>query len=141
MHEGIKSYHQEIDNACNFLNHIIGELVYKSKMHLNCLQYTNVVIEDHVMPLDEQEILPSTSKNFKKSKERQHECSICKKSFFTKENLQRHQITHTNERPFTCEKCSAKFKVKSALTAHMASHNEEKPFKCHICDQAFRYFF
>ena len=185
MHEGIKSYHQEIDNACNFLNHIIGELVYKSKMHLNCLQYTNVIIEDQILPLsiayfkiiyfyyatcinvkrlnqemfgflmfntvfvepkryfnkkfiiDEGEMV-GTSRAFIKSKDRQHECDVCKKSYFSRKHLLSHKVTHKEERPFSCEKCSASFKLKSSLNSHMKSHNNDRPFKCNICNQKFK---
>ena len=139
MHEGIKSYHQEIDNACNFLNHIIGELVYKSKMHLNCLQYTNVIIEDEMPPIDAPEAMAHEScKVYTKSKERKFECEICKKAYYTKTQLKTHEISHKDERPFSCEICGATFRYKNSLTGHVRSHNDERPFECHICNQKFK---
>ena len=110
----MNNYHNEIDNANNFLNQIIVKIVEKSKATLNCLQYNNVTIE---MPLDPEP--PQPTPLFAKSKERRYECPTCKKSYFTSLQLKSHSKVHSNERPFKCDICAMSFKFKVALTAHI----------------------
>ena len=70
----LNNYHNEIDNANNFLNQIIFSIIDKSKSTLNCLQYNNVTIEDTAPPI---EPLPPV-RTMAKSKDRKYECQICK---------------------------------------------------------------
>ena len=64
-------------------------------------------------------------------------CDICGTAFAKKNNLQKHQKTHSDEKPFACETCDARFTTKSNMQAHMRLHTGEKPYKCEICDAAF----
>ena len=85
----LNNYHNEIDNAKNFLNQIIFSIIEKSKATLNCLQYNNVTIED-TLPIDSLPVAPS----FAKSKERKYECETCKKCFFSSRHLKAHTKVH-----------------------------------------------
>ena len=109
----LNNYHNEIDNANNFLNQIIFSIIDKSKSTLNCLQYNNVTIEDTAPPI---EPLPPTSK-MAKSKERKYECAICKKAYFSPQNLKFHMKSHEEDRPFSCGICKPTFKYKISLKA------------------------
>jgi uncharacterized Zn-finger protein len=130
----LNNYHNEIDNATNFLNQIIFGIVEKSKATLNCLQYNNVIIDD-ALPIE-----PSPPKStFAKSKERKHECSTCKKSFFSRRCLVAHLKSHQEDRPFKCDLCNASFKFKNSLKGHMLKHSTDKPFKCGECGACFKY--
>jgi len=117
----LNNYHNEINNATNFLNQIIFGFVEKSKATLNCLQYNNVTIES-TLPLEP--IQPSSA--FAKSKERKYECETCKKSYFTSLQLKAHKKVHVDDRPFACEQCGSRFKFKVALTTHIKTHSDER---------------
>ena len=130
----LNNYHNEIDNANNFLNQIIFSIVSKSKETLNCLQYNNVTIEDPVTL----EPPPIVSK-MAKSKDRKYECTVCQKAFYTLNNLKIHRKMHQEERPFSCDKCQATFKYKNSLDLHTKMHSDEKPWKCDVCGACFRH--
>ena len=124
----LNNYHNEIDNATNFLNQIIFSIVEKSKATLNCLQYNNVTIEDTVL------VEPSPPiAAFAKSKDRPHECDICKKAFFTRDNLKSHIKSHQESRPFSCDLCNSSFKTKYSLNLHIKTHSDDRPWKCDVC--------
>ena len=129
----LTNYHDEIDNSINFLNQIIFNIVTKSKETLNCLQYNNVTIEDTV-PI---EPIPSTTA-FAKSKDRPHECDICKKAFFSRDNLKSHIKSHQEERPYPCSMCTSSFKTKYSLNLHLKTHSDEKPWKCDVCGTSYK---
>jgi len=129
----LTNYHNEIDNATNFLNQIMFDIIEKSKATLNCLQYTNVTIEDTIPT----ETNPPTTA-FAKSKERPHECDICKKSFFTRDNLKSHIKSHQDERPYQCDLCNNSFKTKYSLNLHKNTHTDDKPWKCEVCGTCFK---
>ena len=103
----LNNYHNELDNANNFLNQIIFRIINKSKTTLNCLQYNNVT-EINPGTLAPSQPVPPPS--FAKSKDRPHECETCKKSFHTRDNLKMHLRSHDSGRPFSCELCHATFK-------------------------------
>ena len=130
----LTNYHTEIDNANNFLNHIIFKIVTQSKETLNCLQYNNVTIEDPVT-LDPN---PPAS-TFAKSKDRKHECLHCKKAFYSLYHLKVHIKSHGEDRPFSCETCNASFKFRTSLNLHTKTHSNERPFKCNECGISFRH--
>jgi len=132
----LNNYHNEIDNANNFLNQIIFGIVEKSKATLNCLQYNNVTIDNELPP---EPCPPLPSRTFAKSKDRKHECQTCKKFFFSRQNLLLHIKSHQDERPFPCEVCGATFKIKNSLRLHMKSHSDERPFKCGVCNASFKF--
>ena len=68
------------------------------------------------------------------TKERNHECSICCKTFGLKSNLQHHEAqVHRKEGLHYCGICKKKFANKE----HECIRTKEKPFKCTECDQQF----
>ena len=71
------------------------------------------------------------------SKEKNHVCSNCGKTFATKQCLDAHMYIHSNERPFHCEICGQSFKKKLTLNAHLTVHSSEKCFTCGTCGKQF----
>ncbi|XP_066157522.1 zinc finger protein 678-like [Euwallacea fornicatus] len=61
----------------------------------------------------------------------------CTKTFFRKEDIQRHMMTHSGEKPFKCEVCDKAFAVRSSLRVHQNIHKKEKPVACEVCNRAF----
>jgi uncharacterized Zn-finger protein len=131
----LNNYHNEINNANNFLNQIIYDIVQKSKATLDFLQCNNVTIEDtaHTEPIK------TVDKTFTMSKDRKHQCNECKKSFYSRVQLVNHLKLHRDERPFPCELCSASFKFKAKLKSHMITHSTDKPWKCDQCETCFKH--
>ncbi|KAM6942349.1 uncharacterized protein PEZ65_004224 [Lycodopsis pacificus] len=64
--------------------------------------------------------------------EKPFSCSVCKKSFSQRSNLQKHMRTHTGETPFSCSVCKKSFSQRSNLQSHMRTHTGEKPFSCSV---------
>ena len=60
-----------------------------------------------------------------------YECSFegCKKKFYDKSALHKHQIIH-GDKLFICKDCGKKFLDNSKLRRHSLVHTGEKPFKC-----------
>jgi C2H2-type zinc finger/Zinc finger, C2H2 type len=50
-------------------------------------------------------------------------CSVCKKSFVSKQNLIEHQFIHTGAKPYKCSNCGAKFRQISLLSLHKRTHS------------------
>ena len=93
-------------------------------------------------------------------------CQFCGKNFFTKANLNQHEMIHKGVKPHQCKTCEASFvsitslkyhnrtvhtgerypcqicnkpcKSKGQLTSHLRSHTDERPFKCKFCNKSFR---
>ncbi|KAL1501100.1 hypothetical protein ABEB36_006488 [Hypothenemus hampei] len=61
----------------------------------------------------------------------------CKKTFFRKEDIQRHLLTHSGQKPYVCEICDKSFTVKSSLRVHQNIHKKEMPVACEVCNRAF----
>jgi len=71
--------------------------------------------------------------------EKKHSCSICSKSFGTKQDLKIHSRTHSGDKPFSCEICSKEFARNAALRIHKISvHSDVKAYLCADCGAAFK---
>ena len=58
-------------------------------------------------------------------------CTTCKRSFFSKQNLFEHHFIHTGEKPYSCDVCFMRFRQVSLLSLHRRKHssNYEKTLK------------
>ena len=54
----------------------------------------------------------------------------CHSSFFSKDKLKRHGVTHVPSKSYSCRTCSKSYKRKDHLTRHMMTHNPEKKAYC-----------
>lgn len=59
----------------------------------------------------------------------------CGRKFESKLLLKRHQVIHSNDNE--CSICKKTFCSKQSLGRHKASHDSAKAFKCIICDAEF----
>ncbi|XP_039288368.1 zinc finger protein 883 isoform X2 [Nilaparvata lugens] len=94
-------------------------------------------------------------------------CPSCNKPFNNQQQLDRHQLIHTQDAPFPCDYCEATFNDRAALkmhwrdhagprtlicmtcgetfadrcglTQHVTLHDQVKPFHCPTCNKAFTY--
>ena len=67
-----------------------------------------------------------------------HKCKICEASFTSSTSLKYHTRTvHTGER-YPCQICNKQCKSKGQLTSHLRSHTDERPFQCKYCHKSFR---
>jgi len=71
--------------------------------------------------------------------ERPHECQICGKSFIQSGQLVIHMRAHTGDRPYACNLCDKAFTCSKQLKVHKRTHTKEKPYKCEICGKSFGY--
>ena len=75
--------------------------------------------------------------NIKQQRKKKFQCNYCPKSFRAKQELERHQISHTGERPFDCKLCDKKFAQSTSLKVHEKRHFGIKEFKCPTCEKCF----
>ncbi|XP_050297461.1 zinc finger protein 12 isoform X2 [Anthonomus grandis grandis] len=61
----------------------------------------------------------------------------CEKTFFRKEDVNRHVLIHSNKKPFQCDVCQKSFAIKSSLKMHSNIHRKEQPVSCEVCCRAF----
>lgn len=71
--------------------------------------------------------------------EQLHNCTICRKGFVIKRDLDRHLMVHTGEKPFNCVFCGKNVRQLETLFSHIRSHVKEKPFWCRICESSLSY--
>jgi len=64
-------------------------------------------------------------------------CNVCDKEFKKRNDLERHNRTHTGEKPFECTVCQKRFSFKSAWKTHSKTHTGGKSFSCHLCGSLF----
>ncbi|KAJ8273470.1 hypothetical protein GJAV_G00101960 [Gymnothorax javanicus] len=65
------------------------------------------------------------------------ECSVCRRSYSSIQNLRIHMRMHTGERPFPCRDCGKRFTDAGSLRKHARIHSGDKPFKCPDCSKTF----
>ncbi|XP_060558917.1 gastrula zinc finger protein xFG20-1-like [Ruditapes philippinarum] len=67
-----------------------------------------------------------------------HVCSVCKKTFLEKHQLQSHMIQHGSEK-FKCimPNCDKQYSSKTALKRHVVHFHEKKSYSCSTCNIAY----
>ncbi|KAB7501644.1 Zinc finger protein [Armadillidium nasatum] len=100
----------------------------------SCLQ-----MEPSVGYLSTQTNVASATLHESSSRVRIHLCPHCNYRSPVKNNVKHHiRFKHTGEKPFICSVCSKTFASKQNLQVHMRIHTGEKPFKCLICFKEFK---
>ncbi|XP_041981551.1 zinc finger protein 260-like [Aricia agestis] len=68
--------------------------------------------------------------------EKAYKCSLCKKSFATRELFRQHLTQHNEAK--VCPVCQKKFATKSTLNAHISQvHNHKNMYLCSYCGKKF----
>lgn len=101
----------------------------------SCLS-SQKAVGDHYSPLQVKDTVAQTSGpslDYKKP----YSCSVCKKTFAKKGQLDVHTRTHTGEKPYSCYFCEKLFAKKSNLDLHVRLHTGEKPYSCQYCEKTF----
>jgi Zinc finger, C2H2 type/C2H2-type zinc finger len=70
------------------------------------------------------------------SREKNHPCSKCGKTFHNKARLKRHMASHKNK-SVICEICHDEFTDGRQLMNHRHSHTKANQFPCHECGKTF----
>lgn len=70
---------------------------------------------------------------------RKHQCNICKKRFFRKDEVARHSATCNNIKRFKCNvpPCGARFYRRDHQVMHVRTVHKLKPYKCTFCKHRF----
>ncbi|XP_019721548.1 zinc finger protein 436-like [Hippocampus comes] len=69
--------------------------------------------------------------------EKPYSCSVCSKTFSSRDYVSTHMRTHTGEKPFGCTFCNKTFSHKSHVITHVRIHTGEKPYRCSVCGKTF----
>ena len=73
--------------------------------------------------------------------EKQYECSVCLKKYFSEYGLRRHLLNHENVYPFKCDDCEKCFKRRDNLKRHQKIHMENaKLFPCPFPDCSKQFY-
>lgn len=64
-------------------------------------------------------------------------CSLCGKTFSTREGLRLHLRNHASRNSPTCSVCGARFTDTDSLVQHMRSHTRQTQFCCSLCGKDF----
>ncbi|XP_052809754.1 zinc finger protein 345-like isoform X1 [Mya arenaria] len=64
-------------------------------------------------------------------------CSLCERSYDSKEALLRHEKLHFRERSFECHICNKTFYTEGYLKDHVQRHSGIKKYQCDLCDKSF----
>lgn len=65
-----------------------------------------------------------------------YKCHTCKRSYKTREDLQKHVGIHTGQ--FWCDVCFKVFSAKGKLSVHKKRHLKEHTYVCIVCGQCFQ---
>ncbi|KAK4002739.1 hypothetical protein OUZ56_004543 [Daphnia magna] len=71
-----------------------------------------------------------------------HACLQCSATFAERDELERHELTHSPTAQVSCGVCHKNFANVYRLQRHMISHDESaglRKFKCTYCDKAFKF--
>lgn len=74
---------------------------------------------------------------YRHTDEKNFQCSLCNKSFKTKDNINRHMMRHNME--FKCDICGKKFSENSNLQHHLRMHTNPEEFLCKFCNKTFEF--
>lgn len=64
-------------------------------------------------------------------------CSICKRTFGSKDELNLHLRLHKGIKPHKCKVCEKQYFFARSLEYHLQSHGGIRLFKCQMCDSSF----
>ena len=64
-------------------------------------------------------------------------CMFCPKRCATKQDLDRHLISHRGEALYPCAYCAKRFVHRASLTRHQRGHLGERPYHCQVCGKGF----
>ncbi|EDV98590.1 zinc finger protein 436 [Drosophila grimshawi] len=68
---------------------------------------------------------------------KEFECDICKRRYYTHNEMIRHKILHSKARPYSCRFCDKSFRGTSSKAVHERTHTNERPFACQYCEKTF----
>lgn len=66
------------------------------------------------------------------------QCSLCPKTFGSKQNLIDHEACHLGMKYYKCNMCEKSFTTKTHLDGHLKSHNQTDQFSCSVCSKMFK---
>lgn len=64
-------------------------------------------------------------------------CDVCVRSFYTRQQLQNHMLTHSDMKQFQCDMCGLRFICKATLERHIYTHKLKGKHKCLFCEESY----